>query len=248
MIVVENVHKSYGDQKVLDGISFHIETGKVAAIIGRSGGGKTVLLRQMMGLEKPDLGKVVIDGYDLTTMKSADLNRVRRSIGILFQDGALFDSLTVFENVAFPVREHTSLSEKQIADVVFKKLGEVGLTDAAGKFPHQISGGMRKRAGLARALALDPGIVFFDEPTTGLDPIAAASLYARIRNADLEREVTFVVVSHDIKGVLDISDTILMLWQGKILTSGSPDQIRNHSHSVVQQFLTGSVHGPIPLD
>ncbi|MEW6348665.1 MAG: ATP-binding cassette domain-containing protein [Thermodesulfobacteriota bacterium] len=248
MIQVEDVHKSYGGQKVLEGITFQVETGQVVTIIGRSGGGKTVLLRQMMGLEKPDAGRILIDGVNIVDIGPDQLNRVRRSIGILFQDGALFDSLTVFENVAFPVREHTRMSEKQIRNTVFKKLSEVGLTDAADKFPHQISGGMRKRAGLARALVLDPEIVYFDEPTTGLDPIAKASLYSRIRQAHLERAVTFVLVSHDIKGVLEISDTILMLWQGKIMTSGTPDQIRNHSHALVQQFLTGSAHGPIPLD
>ncbi len=248
MIRVENLLKSYGAQKVLDGISFEIKTGEVATIIGRSGGGKTVLLRQMMGLDKPNSGRVMINGDDITNMKPAGLNNIRKSIGILFQDGALFDSLTVFENVAFPLREHTGLSEKQVAGIVYTKLGEVGMTDAAAKFPHQISGGMRKRAGLARALVMDPRIVFFDEPTTGLDPIASASLYTRIRKAHLDREVTFVLVSHDIKGVLDISDTILMLWQGKILTSGDPDHIRNDSHAVVRQFLTGSADGPIPLD
>ncbi len=248
MIRVEDIHKSYGDQKVLDGINFQIETGQVASIIGRSGGGKTVLLRQMMGLEKPDQGRILIDGVNIVDMRPAELNSFRKSVGILFQDGALFDSLTVFENVAFPVREHARMSEKQLRDTVFRKLSEVGLTDAADKFPYQISGGMRKRAGLARALALDPTIVYFDEPTTGLDPIAKASLYSRIRQAHLERTVTFVLVSHDIKGVLEISDTILMLWQGKIMTSGTPDHIRNHSHALVQQFLTGSAHGPIPLD
>jgi phospholipid/cholesterol/gamma-HCH transport system ATP-binding protein len=248
MIRVENLCKSYGDQKILDGISFEIQTGEVATIIGRSGGGKTVLLRQMMGLEKPDSGSVLINGENITEMKPSELNRLRKSIGILFQDGALFDSLSVFENVAFPLREHSKLSEKLLTEKVYQKLSEVGLTDAAGKFPHQISGGMRKRAGLARALALDPRIVYFDEPTTGLDPIAKASLYSRIRQAHLENDVTFVLVSHDIKGVLEISDKILMLWQGKIMTSGDPEQIRNHSHAVVQQFLTGSADGPIPLD
>jgi len=248
MIVVEDLHKRYGDQVILDGVSFEVKAGSISSIIGRSGAGKTVLLRQMMGLEAPDSGSVKIKGQDICCMRTSELNKMRQSIGVLFQEGALFDSLSVVENVAFPLREHTKLSESGIREVVYKKLAEVAMKDHGDKFPAELSGGMRKRVGLARALAMDPDIVFFDEPTSGLDPITTGAIYSLIRKTHLERSVTYVLVSHDIKGLLDVSDKIFMLLDGKIRTEGTPEEIANSSEETVHQFLTGSPDGPINID
>lgn len=245
MIVVEDVHKRYGDQIVLDGISFRILKGTVTTIIGRSGGGKSVLLKHLIGLERPDKGTIAIDGENLVDMSGLDLNRMRRRFGVLFQEGALFDSLTVSENVAFPLREHTSLTEEEIKEVVATKLAAVGLSDHGNKLPAQISGGMRKRVGLARALALDPEIVFFDEPTSGLDPIIKSAIYGLLVRTHRERSITYVVVSHDIKGVFDISDEVMMLWDGRIVSHGTAEEMRNNPDPLVRQFITGSLKGPI---
>lgn len=248
MIVVENVHKRYGEQTVLDGISFQIRKGTVTTIIGRSGGGKSVLLKHLIGLERPDRGKIAIDGENLVDMSGPSLNRMRRRFGVLFQEGALFDSLTVSENVAFPVREHTSLSEEEIREVVATKLAAVGLSHHSDKLPAQISGGMRKRVGLARALALNPEIVFFDEPTSGLDPIIKTAIYALLVKTHRERSITYVVVSHDIEGVFDISDEIMMLWDGRIVAHGTADEMRSNPDPVVRQFISGSLKGPIQAE
>jgi phospholipid/cholesterol/gamma-HCH transport system ATP-binding protein len=248
MIVVEDVHKRYGEQIVLDGISFNILKGTVTSIIGRSGGGKSVLLKHLIGLERPDTGAIAVDGENLVDMSSPNLNRMRRRFGVLFQEGALFDSLTIGENVAFPIREHTSLSEEEIEEIVATKLAAVGLSDHSGKLPAQISGGMRKRVGLARALALDPEIVFFDEPTSGLDPVLKAAIYALIVRTHRERAITYVVVSHDIEGVFDISDEVMMLWDGQIVAQGTAEEMRSNSDPVVRQFISGSLEGPIQAE
>jgi phospholipid/cholesterol/gamma-HCH transport system ATP-binding protein len=248
MIRVKDVHKRYGSQVVLDGVTFRVENGSITTIIGRSGQGKSVLLRHLMGLELPDSGSIVINGEEIVGMKTRDLNRIRRCFGFLFQDGALFDSLSVRENVAFPLREHTDLSEKEIMDVVSDKFVEVGVTGHADKAPGEVSGGMRKRVGLARALAMDPDIVFFDEPTSGLDPITKGAIYSLISKTHVERAVTYVLVSHDIQGVLDVSEKVMLLFDGKIRQEGTPEEIRNSSDPVIQQFITGSPDGPIPID
>jgi phospholipid/cholesterol/gamma-HCH transport system ATP-binding protein len=248
MIRVNDLHKRYGDQKVLDGVNFTIQRGTVTTIIGRSGGGKSVLLRHLMGLETPDSGEVIIDGENLSRMGDADLNRIRRRFGILFQEGALFDSLTVAENVAFPLEEHTKLSESEIMDVVREKLATVGMTGHEDKYPAQISGGMRKRTALARALALNPDIVFFDEPTTGLDPVTKSAIYELIRKTHQLTSTTYVIVSHDIRGVFSVSDETMMLWDGKILARGTPEEMERYPDPIVQQFISGSPEGPIHVD
>ncbi len=204
-----------------------------------------MLMKQMIGLEKPDSGEVVIDGKDIVRMDGPELNNVRRRFGVLFQGNALFDSLTVRENVAFPVREHTRLAEKEANDLVMAKLEKVELAEDADKFPSQLSGGMRKRVGLARALALDPDIVFFDEPTTGLDPVTRSAIYDLIVRTHQERNVTYVIVSHDIEGAFYISESIMMLWDGKIVARGTPAEIQAISDPIVRQFITGSLQGPI---
>lgn len=248
MIVLEDVHKKYGRQVVLNGISFRIREGSVTTIIGKSGSGKSVLLRQMLGLEKPDSGTIRIRGDNIVDLTSRELNKIRRHIGVLFQEGALFDSLSVKENVAFPIREHLRLSEKEIQEIVETRLTQVGLRDHQDKFPAELSGGMRKRVGLARALALDPAIVFFDEPTTGLDPISQDVIYRLIEKTHGDNTRTYVLVSHDVGGVLRISDEVMMLRDGKISWSGTPDEIRSSSDEAVRQFMSGSANGPIMID
>lgn len=248
MIRVENVHKRYGGQKVLDGISFNITAGSVTTIIGGSGAGKSVLLRLLIGLEQPDSGAIFVDGENIVGMKPAKLNAIRRRFGVLFQDAALFDSLSVKENVAFPVREHLRLREKEIKRIVDEKLSEVGMSGHEDKFPAQLSGGMRKRVGLARALALDPDLVFFDEPTTGLDPIIQGMIFRLIVSTHMDRASTYVLVSHDIQGVLKISNEIKLLFDGKIAAEGTPREISGSSDPLIQQFITGSPTGPITVE
>jgi phospholipid/cholesterol/gamma-HCH transport system ATP-binding protein len=248
MIRVENVHKKYGGQKVLNGIGFDIKTGSVTTIIGGSGAGKSVLIRLLIGLEQPDLGAIFIDGENIVGMGAAKLNQIRRRFGVLFQDGALFDSLTVRENVAFPVREHLRLREKEVERIVQAKLNKVGMSGQEDKYPAELSGGMRKRVGLARALALEPDIVFFDEPTTGLDPIIRGLIFRLIVSTHMDRTTTYVVVSHDIQGVMTISDEIMLLFNGRIAAQGTPQEISESSDPLIQQFITGSPTGPISVE
>ncbi|MBM3298757.1 MAG: ATP-binding cassette domain-containing protein [Deltaproteobacteria bacterium] len=248
MICLEDVHKSYGDQKVLNGVSFRVQTGSVTTIMGRSGAGKSVLIRHMIGLEKPDRGAILIDGQDIVTMRPVQLNKIRRGFGVLFQEGALFDYLSVKENVAFPLREHRRLTEKQIQEIVDDRLTKVGLREHQHKFPGELSGGMRKRVGLARALVLDPDIVFFDEPTAGLDPITKGVIYRLVEQTHSERSITYVLVSHDVGGVLEISDEVMMLINGRIAFQGSPRDVRESVDPAVQQFISGSAVGPIAID
>ncbi len=248
MIRLEEVHKRYGEQKVLDGLSLDIRTGAVTTIIGRSGGGKSVLIRQMIGLENPDSGAIYIDGKNIVGMKASELNKLRRRFGVLFQDAALFDSLSVEENVAFPLKEHLKLPERKVAEIVEEKLAKVGMSHHKQKFPGTLSGGMRKRVGLARALALDPDIVFFDEPTSGLDPITKGVIYRLILDTHRERSITYVLVSHDIQGVLKVSDEIMLLFKGKISVKGTPQEIMNSSDPAIRQFISGAAEGPIAVD
>ncbi|MCX5861659.1 MAG: ABC transporter ATP-binding protein [Deltaproteobacteria bacterium] len=248
MIRIEGLHKRYGSQDVLKGVSFNIRKGSVTAVMGLSGSGKSVLMRHIIGLEQPDSGAIVIDGENIVTMKPRDLNRIRRRFGVLFQEGALFDSLSVKENVAFPVREHLNFADSKVLEIVEEKLAKVGMKDHQDKFPAELSGGMRKRVALARALALEPEIVFFDEPTTGLDPITKAAIYRLIEETHLESSGTYVVVSHDIEGILNISDDVVMLLKGKIAVQGDPAAILDSSDPAVRQFVTGSSDGPITID
>ncbi len=202
----------------------------------------------MIGLETPDSGAIFIDGENIVGMTSKELNRIRRRFGVLFQEAALFDSLSVRDNVAFPIREHMKLPEKKVRELVHEKLRQVGLIGHDDKFPGELSGGMRKRVGLARALALDPDVVLFDEPTTGLDPIMAGVIYDLIEKTHQEREVTYVLVSHDIHGVLKVSHEVMMLFQGKIAVQGTPAEIRHSDDPLIRQFITGSATGPIVID
>lgn len=242
-----NVHKSFRGQKVLDGIDLKVPRGKTTVIIGRSGGGKSVTLKHMIGLMKPDRGQILVDGEDITILGRTDLNRVRRRFGMLFQEGALFDSKTVGENVAFPLVEHTKVDRQEIEARVAEMLRTVGLPDIEDKMPSELSGGMRKRVGLARALILGPEIVLFDEPTSGLDPIMADAIDQLIHETQQESGRTYVVISHDIQATFKIAHRIAMLYEGRIIAYGSPDEIRASQNPFVSQFLRGTTEGPILL-
>ncbi len=245
MINLIDIHKSFGNNIVLNGLDLLIEVGKVTVIIGQSGGGKSVLLKHMIGLIRPDKGKVEVDGQDITALSERQLNEIRKRFGMLFQEAALFDSMTVGQNVAFPLVEHTKLPRSRIREVVNEKLAHVGLRGVEDKMPSELSGGMKKRVGLARAIALEPEIILFDEPTTGLDPIMADAIDQLIVDIQSRLNVTCVVISHDIGGTFKIAHKIAMLYQGKIIEYGTPEEIKNGRNPILNQFLEGKMEGPI---
>ncbi|MDO9229486.1 MAG: ABC transporter ATP-binding protein [Syntrophales bacterium] len=247
MIKLVDLHKSFGRQKVLDGLDLEIEKGKTTVIIGRSGGGKSVLLKHMIGLLRPEQGQILIDGTDITKLKDRALNEIRKKFGMLFQEAALFDSMTVAENVAFPLREHTTMKEKEIRETVADRLRSVGLTGVEEKMPSELSGGMRKRVGLARAIALRPQIVLFDEPTTGLDPVMTEAINRLIIDTQKNLNITCVVISHDVRSIFEIGHRIAMLYEGKIIENGTPEELKASRNPVIVQFLAGSIEGPIRI-
>ena len=239
-IVIDNLHKSFGDQTVLNGISLHVERGETVAVLGRSGIGKSVLLKLIIGLQPSDSGSVKIDGQEITGLDARQLNEVRKRIGFLFQEAALYDSLTVEENVAFPLSRHTTMSDADRKKRVRELLGSVGMDQALEKMPSEISGGMQKRVGLARALALDPNILLFDEPTAGLDPITAAEIGKLILELKQKREMTAIVVTHDIRGAKVFSDRMVLIHEGNILAEGPLAELQTSKHPFVIQFLKDS--------
>jgi len=245
VINLVDIHKSFRNNVVLNGLDLLIEVGKVTVIIGQSGGGKSVLLKHMIGLIRPDKGKVEIDGQDITAFNERQLNEIRKRFGMLFQEAALFDSMTVGQNVAFPLIEHTKLPKSTIREIVSEKLAHVGLRGVEDKMPSELSGGMKKRVGLARAIALEPEIILFDEPTTGLDPIMADAIDQLIVDIQSRLNVTCVVISHDITGTFKIAHKIAMLYQGKIIEYGTPEEIKNGRNPILKQFLEGKMEGPI---
>jgi len=245
LIQVLDVHKQFGEQKVLDGVSLRIPRGEILVIIGGSGTGKTVLLKHLIGLLRPDKGHIFVEGLDICHLRSWELKETRKKFGMLFQGAALFDSLTVAENVAFPMREHTRLNEEEIMTRVGNRLEDVGLHGIEDKYPSELSGGMRKRVGLARALALEPEIVLFDEPTTGLDPIMSDVINDLISDTQKKLGITFFIISHDVKGALKIAHRIAMLYEGRIVEEGTPEEIESSPNPIVQQFLAGRSEGPI---
>jgi phospholipid/cholesterol/gamma-HCH transport system ATP-binding protein len=240
-ISVKDVHKSFGDHEVLKGINLEIERGRTTVIIGKSGGGKSVLMKHLIGLLKPDRGEIWVDGSEITHMKDTELNVVRRRFGMLFQEAALFDSLDVGENVAFPLREHTKLPDREIRRIVSEKLGQVGLSGVEEKMPSELSGGMKKRVGLARALALDPEIVLFDEPTSALDPIISLTIGELIKETQTKLQKTYVVISHDILGMFRFADKVAMLDNGTVAAFGTPSEIKKSNETVVKEFLRAVV-------
>jgi phospholipid/cholesterol/gamma-HCH transport system ATP-binding protein len=247
MIQLTNLHKAFGSQKVLNGLDLTIPAGQITAIIGPSGEGKSVLLRHIIGLMQPDSGRIEIDGESIINIRRSELNRIREKFGMLFQNAALFDSMNVFENVAFPLQEKTALSKSEIRTRVLSALEDVGLKNVEQKFTDELSGGMKKRVGLARALLLNPKIILFDEPTTGLDPIIKRAIHQLIRETHAKFGFTAVIVSHEIPDIFDIAQNVAMLFRGEILQFGTADEIRNSSHPVVKQFISGSLDGPIQM-
>jgi phospholipid/cholesterol/gamma-HCH transport system ATP-binding protein len=239
MIKVEGLTKSFGTQRVLRGVDLEVPDGSITIIIGRSGGGKSVFLRHLLGLVRPDTGRVLIDDVDVTALRGRALDRVRERYGVVFQGGALFDSLTCAGNVAFPLREKTRLSRGDIAERVATSLTRVGLGDVGAKYPAEVSGGMRKRVAIARALVTEPTIVFFDEPTTGLDPILVNTIHGLIRDLHRRLRFTAVMVSHEIPEIFDLADSVAMLHEGRIVEVGPPAAVRTSSNPIVQQFIHG---------
>ena len=246
-IELQDVSRSFGPQVVLDHVSLVIPGGKTTVVLGPSGTGKSVLLKLVVGLLPPDEGRILLDGEDLTAFSRAQLFAARRRFGMLFQDGALFDSMSVAENIAFPLRRHTKMGEKEIAATVADKLTSVGLGKAGAKYPSELSGGMRKRVGIARAIALDPDIVFFDEPTSGLDPVTASAIDDLILDMQAKRPRTFFVISHDLDSTKKIADHIGVLFAAKLVQSGARDEVLRSSHPVVRQFLDRKSEGPIRI-
>ncbi len=245
MIRAKGIKKIYGAHKVLDGIDFIAERKKITYIFGASGGGKSTLLKILIGALKPDAGEVLFGETDITKVPDRELDPFRKKIGMLFQHGALLNSLSVGENVALPIREHTALDDNIIKIMVKMKLELVGLRDFEGLYPGQLSGGMQKRVALARALALDPEVVFFDEPTSGLDPIVASVITKLISELNRVLGITCVVVTHAVEEAMRIADKIVILYMGRVLVEGAPQEIRGSADPLVQQFITGSPDGPI---
>jgi phospholipid/cholesterol/gamma-HCH transport system ATP-binding protein len=247
MIDVRRLHKRFGNKTVLEEVSFTVERGTVCVIMGGSGSGKSTILRHLIGAHKPDRGEIYLDGEDIAPLSERDLQRVRRKFGMLFQGGALLNSLTVGENVALPIRYHTDLPTETIEIMVKLKLELVGLRDAEHLKPAEISGGMQKRVSLARAIALDPKIVFYDEPSAGLDPIVSGVIDTLMRDLTQKLGITSVVVTHDMNSAFRIADKMIMLHRGRIVASGTPEEMRHSPDPLVQQFITGAPDGPIPL-
>ena len=241
MIRIQQLHKRFGNQPVLRGIDLDIATGEIMVIIGRSGGGKSVLLKHLIGLLRPDAGTVAVDGTEISRLRGSELDRVRERYGVVFQGGALFDSMSVADNVAFPLREKTRLGQAEIRGRVEEKLEQVGLAGMGDKNPAEISGGMRKRVAIARALVTEPEIVFFDEPTTGLDPILVNTIHHLIVELHRKFRFTAVMVSHEIPEIFEISDRVAMLHDGVIVEVGAPDAVRASANPIVQQFIRGDI-------
>lgn len=241
MIRVQGLHKRFGAQPVLRGLDLDIATGEIMIVIGRSGGGKSVLLKHLIGLLRPDAGAVLVDGTDVTRLRGRELDRVRERYGVVFQGGALFDSMSVYDNVAFPLRERSRLGVAEIRGRVEEKLDQVGLAGMGQKNPAEISGGMRKRVAIARALVTEPEIVFFDEPTTGLDPILVNTIHHLIVELHRKFRFTAVMVSHEIPEIFEIADRVAMLHEGVIVEVGPPEALRASANPVVQHFIRGEV-------
>lgn len=240
-IRIENLHKRFGTQPVLDGVTLDVTPGELMVIIGRSGAGKSVLLRHMLALVRPDAGRIMIAGQDITTLRGRALDRVRERFGVVFQGGALFDSLTVFQNVLFPLKEKSRLPMPELVSRTREALDQVGLADMGHKFPAEISGGMRKRVAIARALVTQPQVVFLDEPTTGLDPILVNSIHHLIVTLHRRFNFTAVMVSHEIPEIFAIADRIAFLDGSRIREVGTPAEIQGSADASVRQFIHGEI-------
>jgi phospholipid/cholesterol/gamma-HCH transport system ATP-binding protein len=236
-----------GDRTILDGVSMDIRRGSIVAVMGPSGVGKTTVLRLISGQLRPDSGSIEVEGREVSTMSLRELYALRRDLGFLLQNGALFTDLTVFENVATPLREHTRMSEPEINELVARKLDSVGLLGTEQLMPHELSGGMARRVALARAVALDPAIVMFDEPTAGLDPIAVSIINRLIRKTNDDLGLTSIVVTHDVQQMVELVDYCYIIAGGRIAGAGPPSELRHSDDPAVDQFMNGKVDGPIPF-
>ena len=246
-IRVANLHKSFGKKEVLRGVDLEVRQGESMVVIGGSGSGKTVLIKSIIGLIPPDQGEIYVDGTEVTSLDERKMNEVRKKFGMLFQGGALFDSLTVWENVGFGLRRQIRLSDGEAKKIAIEKLGLLGLKGVEEMMPADLSGGMKKRVGLARAIAMEPEILLYDEPTTGLDPILADAINDLIIRLKEKLRVTSIAITHDMKSAYRIADRIAMLYQGRIIEIGRPEEIRDCSNAIVQQFIQGRSEGPIEM-
>ena len=242
------VHKSFGRNHVLRGLNMGLPEGKISMIIGPSGTGKSVCIKHIVGLLYPDEGDVIVHGKSIPSLSDADLFEMRRKFGVLFQDGALFGSLTLWDNVAFPLRQHTEKSEEEIAEIVNRRMNEVGLGGEGAKMPNELSGGMRKRAGFARSLVLDPEIVLFDEPDSGLDPVRTALLCELIKEVHAENGGCYCVITHDIMSARRVAEHLCVLWKGRIVESGPAQDLFASENPFVRQFLSGESAGPLGME
>ncbi|MBK0870398.1 ABC transporter ATP-binding protein [Saccharopolyspora sp. HNM0986] len=245
---VRDVYKSFGSFQVMNGLSLDFKPGAITTILGPSGTGKSVLLKHMVGLLEPDAGMVSVFGKDIWRIEERERAKLRKRFGVLFQDGALFGSMNVYDNVAFPLRKHTEMPEKDVGEIVTYRLKEVGLEAAWKKFPSEISGGMKKRAGFARALVLNPEIVLFDEPDSGLDPVRTSLLNDVILKIHSEDRGTYVVVTHDIRTARKVSDYVGLIWQGRVVYYGPAAEAFASDDPFVRQFLAGDSVGPLGMD
>ncbi|MBI1910706.1 MAG: ABC transporter ATP-binding protein [Deltaproteobacteria bacterium] len=247
MIKIINLKKAFGPKQVLDGVNLEIEKGKITVIIGRSGEGKSVLLKHIIGLLKPDEGKILLDGQDITAMSERDFSEVLKRFGMLFQGAALFDSMSVAGNVGFALKEHTDMNDEDILKIVREKLNRVGLANVEDMMPADLSGGMKKRVGLARAIVMDPEIVLFDEPTTGLDPIMSDSIADLVLDTQRALKTTYILITHDIPFTYKIADKIAMLHEGRIIEEGTVEEMKANQNPILRQFLEGRAEGPIKV-
>lgn len=245
---VRDVHKSFGPYDILTGLNLNFVDDAITTVLGPSGTGKSVLIKHLVGLLAPDQGEVVIFGQDIWKISKQERYDLRKRFGVLFQDGALFGSMNIFDNVAFPLRKHTDTPEREVRDIVMDRLQEVGLEGAAAKLPSEVSGGMRKRAGFARALILDPDIVMFDEPDSGLDPVRTSLLNDVILDMHQRHKGTYLVVTHDIRTARKVSDYVGVIWKGKAVHYSAADEAFNSDNPFVRQFLSGDSVGPLGMD
>ena len=242
------VHKSFGRNHVLRGLNMSLPEDSISMILGPSGTGKSVCIKHIVGLLYPDEGDVIVHGQSIPSLSDAELFETRKKFGVLFQDGALFGSLNLYDNVAFPLRQHTEKGEDEIAEIVNRRMKEVGLGGEGEKMPNQLSGGMRKRAGFARSLVLDPKVVLFDEPDSGLDPVRTALLCELIKEVHAENGGCYVVITHDIMSARRVAEHISILWKGKIVESGPAEELFASENPFVKQFLSGAAAGPLGMD
>jgi phospholipid/cholesterol/gamma-HCH transport system ATP-binding protein len=247
-VEVHDVHKSFGSSNILNGLTVNFRDDAITTVLGPSGTGKSVLLKHIVGLLEPDQGEVRVFGENIWQVSEARRYELRTKFGVLFQDGALFGSMNIYDNVAFPLRKHTDKSEDEIHDIVMDRLREVGLEQAIGKAPNEISGGMRKRAGFARALVMKPDVVLFDEPDSGLDPVRTKLLSKLIAEVHAEHGGTYIVITHDIPTARTVSDDVAVIWKGKVVHYGDADGAFGSDDPFVRQFLAGEADGPLGMD